>query len=207
MWFRAGFLSIQCCAAANFTEPRTNLSWISDGTWFPENQSCISRPVYKSAHYERARSFSLDIGHKWCYSLPTRKDHDYLVRGTFLSVKQGKTLPHSSFVVLIGVTPIATVKSSDELTVEGIFRATRSYTNFCLLKNKGNPYISKVELRPINSDYLKREPSEILKLVHRVDAGNKVAEIRYSFILSQNYILDWQYSIFFHGNKSSIMKW
>ncbi|KAH0697388.1 hypothetical protein KY290_016175 [Solanum tuberosum] len=176
-----GFLSIQCCATANFTEPRTNLSWISDGTWFPENQSCISRPVYKSAHYERARSFSLDIGHKWCYSLPTRKDHDYLVRGTFLSVKQGKTLPHSSFVVLIGVTPIATVKSSDELTVEGIFRATRSYTNFCLLKKKGNPYISKVELRPINSDYLKREPSEILKLVHRVDAGNKVAEIRYPY--------------------------
>uniref|UniRef100_M1D0Q8 Symbiosis receptor-like kinase n=1 Tax=Solanum tuberosum TaxID=4113 RepID=M1D0Q8_SOLTU len=181
MWFGAGFLSIQCCATANFTEPRTNLSWISDGTWFPENQSCISRPVYKSAHYERARSFSLDIGHKWCYSLPTRKDHDYLVRGTFLSVKQGKTLPHSSFVVLIGVTPIATVKSSDELTVEGIFRATRSYTNFCLLKKKGNPYISKVELRPINSDYLKREPSEILKLVHRVDAGNKVAEIRYPY--------------------------
>ncbi|WMV16941.1 hypothetical protein MTR67_010326 [Solanum verrucosum] len=176
-----GFLSIQCCAAANFTEPRTNLSWISDGTWFPENQSCISRPVYKSAHYERARSFSSDIGHKWCYSLPTRKDHDYLVRGTFLSVKQEKTLPHSSFVVLIGVTPIATVKSSDELKVEGIFRATRSYTNFCLLKKKGNPYISKVELRPINSDYLKREPSEVLKLVHRVDAGNKVAEIRYPY--------------------------
>ncbi|KAK4712022.1 hypothetical protein R3W88_006535 [Solanum pinnatisectum] len=176
-----GFLSIQCCAVANFTERRTNLSWISDGTWFPENQSCISRPVYKSAHYERARSFSSDIGHKWCYSLPTRKDHDYLVRGTFLSVKQEKTLPHSSFVVLIGVTPIATVKSSDELKVEGIFRATRSYTNFCLLKKKGNPCISKVELRPINSDYLKREPSEILKLVHRVDAGNKVAEIRYPY--------------------------
>ncbi|NP_001234869.1 symbiosis receptor-like kinase precursor [Solanum lycopersicum] len=176
-----GFLSIQCCATANFTEPRTNLSWISDGIWFPENQSCISRPVYKSEHYERARSFSSDISHKWCYSLPTRKEHDYLVRGTFLSVKQEKTLPHSSFVVLIGVTPIATVKSSDELKVEGIFRATRSYTNFCLLKKKGNPYISKVELRPINSDYLKKEPSEILKLVHRVDAGNKAAEIRYPY--------------------------
>ncbi|KAJ8567407.1 hypothetical protein K7X08_019615 [Anisodus acutangulus] len=175
-----GFLSIQCCAHANFTEPRTNLSWISDETWFPENQSCIW-PVYKNAHYERARSFSSDIGHKWCYNLPTRKDHEYLVRGTFLSGNQEKTLPHSSFVVLIGVTPIANVKSSDELTVEGIFRATRSYTNFCLLKKKGNPYISKVELRPINPDYLKREPSEVLKLVHRVDAGNKGKEIRYPF--------------------------
>ncbi|KAK4346730.1 hypothetical protein RND71_033069 [Anisodus tanguticus] len=161
-----GFLSIQCCAPANFTKPRTNLSWISDETWFPENQICISRQVYKNAHYEQARSFSSDIGHKWCYNLPTRKDHDYLVRGTFLSGNQEKTLPHSSFVVLIGVTPIATVKSSDELKVEGIFRATRSYTNFCLLKKKGNPYISKVELRPINPDYLKREPSEVLKLVH-----------------------------------------
>lgn len=183
-------MSVQCCARANFTDPSTNLSWISDESCFPEIQSCISRPVYKKSHYERARSFSSDIGHKWCYSLPTRKGHDYLVRGTFLSGNQERTLPHSSFVVLIGVTPIAIVKSSDELTVEGIFRATRSYTNFCLLKTKGNPYISKVELRPINPYYLKREPSKVLKLVHRVDAGNKGAEIRYSFIVSQNYILD-----------------
>ncbi|CAN4083111.1 unnamed protein product [Withania somnifera] len=176
-----GFLSIQCCAPANFTVSHTNLSWISDETWFPENQSCISRQVYKNAHNERARSFNSDIGHKWCYTLPTRKDHDYLVRGTFLSGNQEKALPHSSFVVLIGVTPIATVNSSDELPVEGIFRATRSYTDFCLLKKKGNPYISKVELRPINPDYLKRRPSEVLKLVHRVDAGNKGAEIRYPY--------------------------
>ncbi|MCD9645482.1 hypothetical protein HAX54_034443 [Datura stramonium] len=175
------FLSIQCCAPANFREPHTNLSWISDETWFSENQSCISRPVYENAHYERTRSFSSDIVHKWCYNLPTRKDHDYLVRGTFLTGNQEKTLPHSSFVVLIGVTPIATVKSSDDLRVEAIFRSTRSYINFCLLKKKGNPYISKVELRPINPDYLKREPSEVLKLVHRIDAGNKGAEIRYPY--------------------------
>nr|XP_016487983.1 PREDICTED: nodulation receptor kinase-like [Nicotiana tabacum] len=177
-----GFLSIQCCAPANFTEPSTNLSWISDETWFPENQSCIIRPVHKNTPYERARFFSSDIGHKWCYNLPTRIDQDYLVRGTFLSGNQVKALPHSSFVVLIGVTPLATVKSSsDELRVEGIFRATKNYTNFCQLNKKGKSYISKIELRPINPDYLKREPSEVLKLVHRVDSGNKGAEIRYPY--------------------------
>ncbi|XP_018625434.1 nodulation receptor kinase-like isoform X2 [Nicotiana tomentosiformis] len=179
--FAQVFLSIQCCAPANFTEPSTNLSWISDETWFPENQSCIIRTAHKNTPYERARFFSSDIGRKWCYNLPTRIDQDYLVRGTFLSGNQEKAIPHSSFVVLIGVTPLATVKSSDELRVEGIFRATRNYTNFCLLNKKGKPYLSKVELRPINPDYLKREPSEVLKLVHRVDSGNKGAEIRYPY--------------------------
>nr|GMD50013.1 nodulation receptor kinase-like [Ipomoea batatas] len=169
-----GFISIQCCGDGNVTEPSTNISWISDENWYPGREGCqdiIDEP-------RKARFFSLDLGRKWCYTLPTWRDQDYLVRGTFIS----GNLQNTSFDVLIGATPIARVKSvNNEETVEGIFKAITNYTNFCLLKNKGEPYISRLELRPINSNYLNKEPPHLLKLVHRVDAGNQGADIRYPY--------------------------
>lgn len=181
MIFLAGFISIQCCGDGNVTEPSTNISWISDENWYPERQGCqdiIDEP-------RKARFFSLDLGRKWCYTLPTWRDQDYLVRGTFIS----GNLQNTSFDVLIGATPIARVKSvNNEETVEGIFRAITNYTNFCLLKNKGEPYISRLELRPINSNYLNKEPPHLLKLVHRVDAGNQGADIRYFAFISKKQI-------------------
>lgn len=181
MIFLAGFISIQCCGDGNITEPTTNISWISDENWYPEREGCqdIKASLHHDTKPRKTRFFSLDPGHKWCYSLPTRRDQDYLVRGTFISGNRQTTLQNTSFDVLIGVTPIAKVKSLNEETVEGIFKAIRNYTNFCLLKDKGEPYISSLELRPINSNYLNKEPSHVLKLVHRVDAGNQGSDIRY----------------------------
>lgn len=125
--------------------------------------------------YDKARLFSSWFGDKWCYNLTTVKDRDYLIRGTFLL---GDV--QSSFYVLIGVTRIGIVNSSNDMEIEGVFRATNEQINFCLEKEKGDPYISKLELRPLNvSDYLKREPSSVLKLIDRVDVGSDVQEIRY----------------------------
>lgn len=66
------------------------------------------------------------------------------------------------------------------MTVEGIFRATEDHIDFCLEKDIGNPYISKVELRPLKiSEYLQESSSTVLKLVSRVDVGGTGA-IRYA---------------------------
>lgn len=104
--------------------------------------------------------------------MPTKKGRGYLIRGTFV------TSPTNTFFdVLIGTTPIGRVGSSDEAEVEVIVRANNNYIDFCLLKKQGNPYISKIELRPLDLDY--EEPSNVLKVLHRVDVGNTRGEIRY----------------------------
>lgn len=72
------------------------------------------------------------------------------------------------------------MKSSDDAVVEGVFKATNDYMNFCLSKELGDPYLSKLELRPLNSEYLKEKASVVLKLVDRVDVGSTGVEIRYS---------------------------
>ncbi|XP_059639649.1 nodulation receptor kinase-like [Cornus florida] len=175
-----GFVSVRCCADSTFTD-QNGISWVTDENWFPDNSSCkdITRPVQNDTRYNKARVFSNLLGKKWCYNLKTTKDQDYLIRGTFLSGEQQATVL-GSFGVSVDATWISLVNSSDDTEVEGIFKATNEYTNFCLLKVKVDPYISKLELRHLNdSEYLIKEPSSVLKLVHRVDVGSSGAEIRY----------------------------
>ncbi|KVH92378.1 Concanavalin A-like lectin/glucanase, subgroup, partial [Cynara cardunculus var. scolymus] len=175
------FVSIQCCADSSFTDPKNNITWIPDDKWFTDNRQCqdIVPPLQNGTSSDHARFFGTQYGTKWCYNLPTKKGQNYLIRGTF-PLKDLHTSPITTFFdVLIGITPIGGVNSTDEAEVEGIVRATNDYINFCLLQKQGNTYVSKIELRPLNSDYLNGEPSNVLRLVHRVDVGNTGEEIRF----------------------------
>lgn len=172
----AGFLSIACCAGGNYTEKVTNISWTPDFQWFPDTISCqkISKPVVNQTGYKESRIFNIPKG-KICYSLPTPKGEDYLIRGTFLTGVTG-----SSFSVSVGVTVIGLVSSSQDLEVEGIFKATKNYTDFCLVKKEGAPYISKLALRPLwDLEYLQEFPNSVLKLVKRINLGGNGSDIRY----------------------------
>lgn len=133
--------------------------------------------------------FSSTLGNKWCYSLKTRKDENYLLRGTFKAGELQKSPPGTSFGVLIGITSIAIVKSSEDAVVEGIFRANDKYINLCLSKERGDPYLLKLELRPLNSEYLREKPSVALKVIDRVDVGSTGAEIRYPSLYFSTYLI------------------
>ncbi|KAL3525533.1 hypothetical protein ACH5RR_013905 [Cinchona calisaya] len=175
-----GFLSIQCCSDENFIDPITTISWITDENWYRDNRNCEDiRPGQEDTSYNRSRVFKSDVGNKWCYNLTTKRNQDYLVRGTFLSGDLQRNPPGSVFNVSVDATVIGLVNSSDDSKVEGIFKATKDYVNFCLLEGRGVPYISKIELRPLTSDYLNSESSGVLKLIDRVDAGNEGRNIRY----------------------------
>ncbi|KAM3709011.1 hypothetical protein ACJW31_02G140700 [Castanea mollissima] len=160
-----GFVSLACCADSNFIDQ--NISWSPDDSWFPDRTGCRNETkaaVNNDQGYNKTRVFNIpdlpDSG-KRCYNLTTVKDQDYLVRGTFLYGDLLSTNPNNSFNVL------------------GIFRATEDHIDFCLEKDIGNPYISKVELRPLKiSEYLQESSSTVLKLVSRVDVGGTGA-IRY----------------------------
>lgn len=177
-----GFISVQCCTEGSSLDNNA-IIWESDFKWHPDRRNCrnISKPVVNYVGYNKVRTFRTCLkSGEWCYNLTTIKGEDYLIRGYFLfgdSLRQGST---SSFNVSIGTTIISRVKSSDDTEVEGIFRATNEYINFCLVKEEGDPYISLLELRNLrDSQYLDKEPSSVLKVVKRADVGNTEEAIRY----------------------------
>ncbi|KAG9440538.1 hypothetical protein H6P81_020703 [Aristolochia fimbriata] len=95
-----------------------------------------------------------------------------------------QTYSGTLFNISIDATPFgqeaSVIDREEEVEVEAIVRATHHNLNFCLVKWKGNPYISKLQLRPLSdSRYLKDNPDVILKLAKRVDVGNTREQIRY----------------------------
>lgn len=171
-------MSIACCAEANITDHITNINWTTDSKWYPDRiTSCqkIRKPVVNQTGYDEARIFNIASG-KRCYSLPTANGTDYLTRGTFLT----GAAEYSSFGVSVGVTEIGQVNSAHDSEVEGLFRASNNYIDFCLLKKEGAPYISQLVLRPLKDlDYLKGFPSSVLKLVKRISLGGNGSDVRY----------------------------
>lgn len=124
---------------------------------------------------EKVRLFFVDEG-KRCYNLPTIKNKVYLIRGTFPF-----NGVNSSFNVSIGVTQLGAVRSSglQDLEIEGIFRATKDYIDFCLVKGEVDPFISQLELRPLPEEYLHDLPASVLKLISRNSLWGSKDEIRY----------------------------
>lgn len=173
-------MSIACCADSNFNDQNINISWITDNSWFPYRTGCRSIVEDQGlgnheGYVVEARIFNFDSG-KRCYNSTTIEEQDYLVRATFLFADSLNTTLDTSLDVLVGVTPIGRVNSSKHLEVlEGIFRAARENIDLCLEKEKGDPYISKLELRPLKSlNYdLKEEitSGSVLKVISRIDMG------------------------------------
>nr|AAX53605.1 nodulation receptor kinase [Astragalus sinicus] len=172
-----GFESIACCADSNYTDPRTTLNYTTDYIWFSDKQSCKQIPeiVLSQRSNENVRLFHINEG-KRCYNLPTIEDKVYLIRGTFPFDSFD-----SSFYVSIGVTQLGEVRSSrlQDLEIEGVFKATKDYIDFCLVKGEVNPFISQIELRSLPEEYLHDLPASVLKLISRNNLGDKKDDIRF----------------------------
>ncbi|CAN0865058.1 Nodulation receptor kinase [Linum grandiflorum] len=176
-----GFISINCCGRQGRTDS-SSVPWTSDEQWYPDETGCLvaSSASENYTGNDRVRFFYIENSEKRCYSLTTTQDRDYLIRGTFPSGKSVGSVG-STFDVLVGVTPISLVKSSGGYTrVEAVFRATEQHIDFCLVHETGDPYISQLELRPLQeSRYLDGRDSIVLKLVDRVDLGNIGTPVRF----------------------------
>uniref|UniRef100_A0A7N0TI90 non-specific serine/threonine protein kinase n=1 Tax=Kalanchoe fedtschenkoi TaxID=63787 RepID=A0A7N0TI90_KALFE len=179
-----GFVSLKCCANSNSIDKSTSINWTSDNNLFHSNLSrCqkITKLIPNYTGHNWARVFDPDLGKRWCYNLTTVKDHDYLVRGTFLYGDHFQASnPGWSYNVSIDVTPISTLRSNEDIEVEGIFRATKGYSEFCLVQLKGYLHISQLELRPLTDPkYTQEFPFGVSNLVGRYDLGNQGELVRY----------------------------
>ncbi|KAG9130669.1 hypothetical protein Leryth_018072 [Lithospermum erythrorhizon] len=171
------FMSIDCGGTRNYTDPNTGLTWISDNGMIGLGKSVeVDDSGGTVQQYQRRRDFLIDLK-KNCYSLQTQERRRYLVRATFLygnSISDG-TLP--KFQLYLDATKWATVTVQDPLRVltkEMIIRATSQSIDVCLCcATTGSPFISTLELRPLNLSMYATEYEDdfYLRVTSRVNFG------------------------------------
>ncbi|KAG7032334.1 putative LRR receptor-like serine/threonine-protein kinase, partial [Cucurbita argyrosperma subsp. argyrosperma] len=148
------FISIDCGATKNYTDPVTGLVWISDaGIMNAGRSSPVENPNGNSMQYQTRRDFPID-NKKYCYSLKTEERRRYLVRASFQygSLKNEETYP--KFQLYLDATKWSTVTIFDASRVyvkEMIIRAPSDSFDVCICcATTGSPFISTLELRPFN---------------------------------------------------------
>ncbi|KAK7319082.1 hypothetical protein RJT34_03795 [Clitoria ternatea] len=148
------FVSIDCGGASNYTDNTTGLAWISDSVIMQHGISVeVESPNGNMVQYQRRRDFPID-SQKYCYTLSTEERRRYLVRATFQygSLDSGDTYPQ--FQLYLDATKWATVSIYDASRIyvkEMIIRAPSSSIDVCMCcATTGSPFISTLELRPLN---------------------------------------------------------
>ncbi|GLT74630.1 hypothetical protein SLA2020_464180 [Shorea laevis] len=171
------FISIDCGSPGNYTDPSTGLRWVSDtGIMNHGKLVAVENPSGHSMQYQRRRDFPID-NKKYCYTLRTQERRRYLVRATFLYGGQGNEDAYPKFEIYLDATEWATVTIFDASRVyvyEVIIRAPSSSIDVCICcATTGSPFISTLELRPLNlSMYATNfEDNFFLKVAARVNFG------------------------------------
>ncbi|XP_020229764.1 probable LRR receptor-like serine/threonine-protein kinase At1g67720 isoform X2 [Cajanus cajan] len=148
------FVSIDCGGTSNYTDSKTGLAWISDSGIMQHGISVeVESPNGSMVQYQRRRDFSID-SKKYCYTLSTEERRRYLVRATFQygSLDSGDTYPQ--FQLFLDATKWATVSIYDASRIyvkEMIIRAPSNSIDVCMCcATTGSPFISTLELRPLN---------------------------------------------------------
>lgn len=174
------FISIDCGGNSNYTDPNTGLAWTSDAGFMSHGQSVqvMNNDGNETSvlQYRSRRDFPTD-NKKYCYNLKTEERRRYIVRATFLYDKSGDEVSYPKFQLYLDATIWSTITVQDASRVyikEMIIRAPSHSIDVCLCcATTGTPFISTLELRPLNlsmyaTDY---EDNYYLKIAARVNFG------------------------------------
>ncbi|XP_027358521.1 probable LRR receptor-like serine/threonine-protein kinase At4g29180 [Abrus precatorius] len=190
---QTGFISIDCGGPENFqyTDDATKIRYSTDGVYI---QTGVNKNISSDYGYPNnpilpeplsdLRSFPQ--GKRNCYSLTAgRKGSLHLIRASFLYGNYDGENKLPEFDLYVGVNFWSSVKfrnASEEVTMEIISIAQSGVTNVCLVnKGAGTPFISGLELRPLNSSIYSSEfkESASLSLFKRWDIGSLNGSGRY----------------------------
>ncbi|XP_057949441.1 probable LRR receptor-like serine/threonine-protein kinase At1g67720 isoform X2 [Malania oleifera] len=171
------FISIDCGGTSNHTDPATGLVWVSDAGLMSHGKSVeVENPNEQWPQNRRRRDFPIDRK-KYCYTLSTEERRRYLVRATFLYGSSENEDAYPKFQLYLDATEWATVTVRDASRVyvmEMIIRAPSASIDVCLCcATTGSPFISTLELRPLNlSMYITDfEDDFYLRVAARVNFG------------------------------------
>lgn len=188
----SGFISIDCGGLTNteYTDDVTKIKYSTDGAYIQTgiNKNISSEYAYpKNPHLLQPLSDlrSFPEGERNCYKLIRRRGSLLLIRALFLYGNYDGENKPPEFDLYVDVNFWSTVKFrnvSEEVTMEIISVAQSDVTNVCLVnKGAGTPFISGLELRPLNSSIYNTEFGQYasLSLFKRWDIGSLNGSGRY----------------------------
>ncbi|XP_022992101.1 probable LRR receptor-like serine/threonine-protein kinase At1g05700 [Cucurbita maxima] len=169
----SGFISIDCGADEDYID--NGILYKSDRDFVDTG---ISRPVTANnsgnlrVQLKNVRSFP--EGRRNCYVLKPEKgkDNTYLIRASFLYGNYDRKNTTPIFDLYLGANLWWTV-DWDNGYVETIYTPSTDYINVCLFNtSKGVPYISALELRPLDNT-IYRTTAKALITMQRSDIGGR----------------------------------
>ncbi|XP_034695477.1 putative leucine-rich repeat receptor-like protein kinase At2g19210 isoform X2 [Vitis riparia] len=179
---KPGFISIDCGLApgSEYTDNETQISYLSDAEYidtgrnYNVSEEITSRHNLKK-HFMNVRSFP--EGARNCYTLRPEqgKDNKYLIRALFMYGNYDSKNQFPEFKLYLGTDEWDTVNIGDSSTAlwkEIIHAPKTNDIDVCLVNiDSGTPFISVLELRPLNNSiYDKTEPGSLL-FYNRWDFG------------------------------------
>uniref|UniRef100_J3L8E9 non-specific serine/threonine protein kinase n=1 Tax=Oryza brachyantha TaxID=4533 RepID=J3L8E9_ORYBR len=181
-----GFQSIDCGGSGNYTD-ELGLEWTGDEAYVVGGGGAAGSISISSQRrpYSRVRYFPVD-GRKYCYRVGVRARTRYLLRASFLYGNFDGSRVFPEFDLYVGASRWSTIVIYDEakvVTREMVALAQSPSLSVCLANaTTGQPFISTLELRPLNGSlyHTSFEAAFFLGLAARVNFGAPTADpVRY----------------------------
>ncbi|XP_019054985.1 PREDICTED: putative leucine-rich repeat receptor-like serine/threonine-protein kinase At2g19230, partial [Nelumbo nucifera] len=177
---KQGWISIDCGIPENssYTDDNTGIFYSSDSKFTETGLNMKISSIYMSSSLEQQFSNvrSFPQGSKNCYTFRPEQGraYNYLIRASFMYGNYDSKNQVPEFDLYLGVNLWETVKldNASHVQVKEILHVPLSdYIQVCLFNtNLGTPFISALELRPVNNTAYK-PTSGSLVLYGRYDAG------------------------------------
>ncbi|CAK9198231.1 unnamed protein product, partial [Sphagnum troendelagicum] len=194
---QSGFISIDCGLSAAAYADANNIAWVPDTgyTFTGQNFDLVTsdtKTLQSLRYFAEGRS-------KDCYVLPAIRNNTYMVRVYFLYADFLGTGAPPTFdlqIEALSVGPIDFTGSAENssLDFEVYLSATKDTIYVCLARITGDPFISSVELRPLETANMYKIVQQGSYLLNRYHAnfGGSTPLIRYPYDI---YDRQWQTDI------------
>ncbi|KAH9544693.1 hypothetical protein CY35_12G008700 [Sphagnum magellanicum] len=178
-----GFISIDCgLNTANYTDSN-NIIWVPDTGYISTGQN-LDHIASDTTILQSLRYFPENRS-KDCYVLPAIPNNTYMVRVNFLySDFLGTGAPPSVFHLEIDTVRVADFPGTiSNVLYEVYLSATRDTIDVCLARVTGDPFISSLELRALDTDHMytvARQGYYLMNIYH-ANFGSSTPIIRYPY--------------------------
>ncbi|KAG8643350.1 hypothetical protein MANES_11G031101v8 [Manihot esculenta] len=198
----SGFISIDCGADRDYLDKETGIFYNSDKDFINTGKNGNVSPEYDYkdpyfGHVFQSLRF-FPKGRRNCYTLRPEqgKNQNYLIRAFFRYGNYDSNNEVPRFELYLGVNLWTTVQPSSPNSVREIIHFSLTDTiKICLVNiGHGTPFISALELRPLNPSIYRIE-SKDLYLVERYDLGNNSTNryVRYKDDVYDRFWLPWTF--------------
>ncbi|WJX91986.1 hypothetical protein P8452_73692 [Trifolium repens] len=184
---QSGFISLDCGLPedVSYSDRITGINYISDAKFIDTGASKRLGNSEKLSQelLEYVRSFPSGVRN--CYKINVTSNTKYLIRTTFYYGNYDNQNKPPQFDLHLGANVWDTVKFtnlSNIKTIVIIYISLQDYIQLCLVNTgKGTPFISAIELRPLNNDsYVTQSARSGLSEFLRLDIGSVTnSEYRY----------------------------